>query len=111
MTQAEKLKALVRRAVACGWDGIADSTPDRLLFYQVGETDVFARSAEQIIFNHDFARALFGEQEFQGLDAVIASEDAFTGVKRTHYWQCHLQQAVISNDPIDYMHKAVFGDE
>lgn len=40
MTQVEKLEALVRKVVENGWNGIADSTPDALLFFQIGEEEV-----------------------------------------------------------------------
>lgn len=58
----------------------------------------------QVIFDHDFARALWGEQGYGG---------EFTGKypnpiidKRGGYqrgWQYHLQQMVIAEDPIAYL--------
>lgn len=57
----------------------------------------------EILFNHDFARALFGERETRSMN------QAFETITKLG-WQDRLQAAVISNNPVDYMYKAVFGD-
>lgn len=48
---------------------------------------------EYVIFNHDFAKALWGER-YEAIDGV---PDFKTG------WQYHLQQMVIAKDPIVYL--------
>lgn len=121
MTQAEKLEALVRRAVEGGWtrhEKLMKFLEDAVLNdYHVLETDndhqvhVFA-----IIYQHDFARALFGSEPFHIL-GVMGMAEQYRGeltniqevVSMTNS-EYHLQQAVISNDPIDYMYEAVFGE-
>lgn len=67
---------------------------------------------EQIIFNHEFAKALWGGELATCYDCMegghevqhIKDEDRF-GVADWHmyYWQWHLQQMVIAEDPIKYL--------
>jgi hypothetical protein len=121
MTQAEKLKALARKAVENGWDGVADSTPGALVFFQIGEIDILARSEEQIIFNHGFARALFGEEYIDiksganNKDKVVPAPQGMSDEElKVYYWKTfeyHLQQAVISKDPVQYFYEQVFPNE
>jgi hypothetical protein len=116
MTQAEKLEALVRGAVG---NGYANDYRWRVFNGRlINEDDDYAHSAP-LIFDHDFARALFGEGEprkYNGFNLetgkmLTEEEKARYLPKQQPLWQSHLQQAVISEDPIDYMYKAVFGEE
>lgn len=109
MTEAEKLEALIKKAVENGFVGVEQSinTPksyaEHLLDWPFGEYD--------LIFRKDFARALFGEQGFGGEFTGKYPNphlDKRGGAQRG--WQYHLQQAVISVDPIGYMYGVVFGD-
>lgn len=55
---------------------------------------------EAIIFNHDFAKALWGENP----KTWVHSE--YSKISDSHYinwWQYHLQQMVIADDPIAYL--------
>jgi len=52
--------------------------------------------AERIIFSHDFAKALWGEEELQHVN------QAFSKVVKDG-WRRHLQQMVIAEDPIKYL--------
>jgi hypothetical protein len=49
------------------------------------------RSPEQLIYNHDFARALWGEGP--------ADQD----LPAMHKWEEHLMHMVIAKDPIAYL--------
>lgn len=53
-----------------------------------------------VIFNHDFAKALWGE-EYIGWDI----SDVYFKKHRiaSQAWQFHLQQMVIADDPIEYL--------
>ena len=53
---------------------------------------------ENIIFNHDFAKALWGNDEYYGVRDKYPHSP--TQIKT---WQYHLQQMVISYDPITYL--------
>lgn len=186
MTQAEKLEALVQYVREHGfrWDG-ADILNFTVKFkksflpiyfelsstYTWEETDDFgdktgvvhvennaqALSVQELIFNHDFARALFGEEKKKWLGKFswysLYEQDGYTfqsaqelidswvyqgggpkptiaeleslpteGIKvcagvveklietTNKGFGYHLQQAVISDDPIGYMYKEVFGE-
>lgn len=101
MTQSEKLQSLLQKAVDNGWDEFGHKGVYKIAHYYptiygtiyvcTPYTDKHTykefrtQSSSQIIFNHDFAKALFGED-----------------------WKIHIQKAVISEVPIDYLYKAVF---
>lgn len=160
MTDAEKLEALVRRAVDDGWDIMDKYEATKI---DVKE-DVFAENyivaflteadAKEILqrtffytdvlFNHDFARALFGEKIHTFLTVHVTNPDLLKepvggmkigtsesgangvveidpGVENVYLefhgnslpsqeFQYQLQQAVISDDPIGYYYKVVFGE-
>lgn len=60
-----------------------------------------------IIFNHDFAKALWGEEPYSdnktvnvSLKGGIVTEHKFSTEPA---WQYHLQQMVIAKDPIKYL--------
>lgn len=141
MTSAEKLEALVRRNIENGWnqgwhqDKRTKWPPDNLKveesYGDQGETGWYvwighslhklcdSCGCEDLIFNHDFARALFGEEliEYQycynGTDGNVYPEYLFSRDGETPYtvpaFEYHLQQAVIADDPISYFYDAIFG--
>jgi hypothetical protein len=128
VTQAEKLEALIEKV---GWFKGADAwrveeINGRLSVVTETEwyTDVdygldeHMYSWQEIIFSHDFARALFGDKEIQ----VDHLDDQYRSV---YYWRTegfdnawfegpawifHLQQAVISKSPIDYAYATLHKD-
>lgn len=56
-----------------------------------------------VIFNHDFAKALFGEEEpAMGYRRDAGGYRVF-GQPTTLGWKYHLQQMVIADDPIKYL--------
>lgn len=131
MSDAEKLEALVRKAVEGGWDSYgwpdwAVWGEDTIMFYDKSQEHDHTKMVQHgnelelstIIFNHDFARALFGNDhvdcdcshECECQCAICRNGWDVLPLGELHSWQHHLQQAVISPDPIDYMYKAVFGD-
>jgi hypothetical protein len=113
MTQAEKLEALIKRAIDNGGD--LKLTP--LSIHDYVKLCLKSPWQEQLLFgSHDFVKVLFGN----GPNCAYCGEpprnmhqsQCVEGSNIWPYlWQYHLQQAVISNDPIDYMYKAVFDDE
>ncbi len=119
MTQSGKLGALIELAFERGWEfdnldkwHVETRRKTNTVmnnWYQFVFTHPNASpqiiDAERILFDHDFARALFGE-----CDNWIDGED-FDQVIPMNGFERHLQQAVISDDPIDYMHKVVFGND
>ena len=61
-------------------------------------------SSRDIIFNHDFAKALWGETQ-----AIIRERN----YSHMSFWQYHLQEMVIADDPIKYLGESLpeAGDE
>ena len=161
MTSREKLEALIQKAIDGGWDTTHFDTlkasykhPDESEFHDL-MGDWHGISPLDVVFNHDFARALFGEYQeatwiphdvpakrpdFRpwknelGIDYVDWSHvpnelylctrckkpwgKAFVVIvdsycKQTNKYnagfELHLQQAVVSTDPIDYMYQCVLG--
>lgn len=78
LTKQDKLTKLIEIAKSRGFDSI---DLDKKLIIPFNH----------LLFNHDFAKAIWGEENP-------------TFVKITFYkdWKYHLQQAVISEDPLEY---------
>lgn len=115
MTKKEILEKAIQKAIDGGWDmpaafklfnneDIAFQMDSDGSQYQGWK---FYRPA-QIIFNHNFAKALWGEEDCRydvWLKRQYASggggpdEDWYDGKA----WEFHLQQMVIADDPIKYL--------
>lgn len=115
MTELEILQKAVDKALANGWrpSGLETGTEADQLRYAKKHT------TKLNIFDHDFARALWGDDEIQiwyepteyktanyqtpfGELSIDSEEDAW-GELRTTAWRYHLQQIVIADDPIQYL--------
>lgn len=136
MTQAEKLEALVRKTIGGGWDAFGTESqqidveevklvdgalqPDLVVDKPGVYVCIYRHhgtySVAEVLFNHDFVRALFGN----GPNCAYCNLPPHNmhpnpcpeGSNIWPYlWEYHLQQSVISDDPIDYMYKAVFDGE
>ena len=92
-TQADKLKAVIDKGIKNQWDYL------RWLitiasWYDVKQFDkekmITMPFVYSILFSHDFAKAFFGEEHW---------------LYGKRPWQYHLQQAVVSDDPIEYYYK------
>ena len=106
MTKEAKFKKIIEKALNNGWDGFDGVTInsiediDDIYFddynYVIKVSNCYANHME-VIFSHKFAKAIWGEEKVTGL----------IGDEYYEYpnWQHHLQQAVISDDPIDYYYK------
>ena len=79
-SNAEVLDRAIATANANGWKG------------SVVYPDVY-RSPEQLIYNHDFARALWGKE----------APNNYCKMTGVDMWQFHLQQMVVADDPIAYL--------
>jgi hypothetical protein len=103
-SQEEKLRALIEKAIDGGWNLWGHKSWQFVELYGVivgirfpdDETALNVRTTE-LIFDHDFARALFGEDN---------NPDEWP----EFWWQRQLQMAVIDKDPIDYLYEEVFGE-
>lgn len=91
MTHQEILTKAIEKAVAGGWSG--SGLVDNQDYYLLLEVSAF-----DVIFNHDFSRALWSER-------MVAQDDVATIFADPSYpnWMYHLQQMVIADDPIAYL--------
>ena len=100
-TNTEILKKAIEKAVENGWTGgklILELMEDNKKSF---DPDTVARA--RIIFNHDFARAFWGNNELYPvqMDKISISDSPA--------WQYHLQQMVLEEDPISYL-KDLYND-
>lgn len=86
MTKEQILKKAIEKAEKTGWTNNLSSTTSSLLLINRAQS-------YRIIFDHDFAKYFFGEEYF-------CNNKNFD-----KEWQYHLQQMVISEDPIKYLSK------
>lgn len=90
MTKNDKQQILtkaIQKAIDGGWDKSLDDT---ITITRYG-------SVLDIIFNHQFAQALWGEVKQHKDEQGITSYDHTTG------WKYHLRNMVIAEDPIEYL--------
>lgn len=91
------LSKAIEKAIAGGWKPNIDAQ-DFLDGEQFTE--------EGFIFNHDFAKALWGEYKPEEIpigrpaDGKYPDNLTHRGLRK---WQYHLQQMVIADDPIKYL--------
>jgi hypothetical protein len=107
MNKKDVLEKAIQKAIAGGWDkkgyGTAVvSTANYIFFHNECEEhgpENFSKdySPEEVIFNHDFAKALWGEGEMKDCKYPDCDETCLA------MWQYHLQQMVIADDPIQYL--------
>ncbi len=110
MTNNEILEKAIQKAIAGGWT-VNDWTDaddfewrvqideyDQLEMWYCGLGEDWYLSVRNIIFNHDFAKALWSEETPSPNygDLEMLSEPDFA-------WEHHLQQMVIADDPIKYL--------
>lgn len=120
MKNKEILEKAIQKAIEGGWNQplvyIHVNVKDRWLEFRrkvyIEDThlsfggDQYA-SIEEIIFNHQFAKALWGE-ELHHETFVVPKElnKRFAGTRNLDIkpmWQYHLREMVIADDPIKYL--------
>lgn len=142
MDKAQILEAAIQKAIEGGWSNSLSGYEDILLYAMRGILgDPYdAPSIEQVIFNHDFAKALWGEYSATSYAPHYIPARGYPGEKipkneikdsakeenwnctrcrkkwrqcfekeclllqeGNNGWQRHLQNMVISEDPIKYL--------
>lgn len=117
MSHEAILDKAIQKAIGNGWDFFgwwgnnmryevgdwSDGTVDITLYQDYGGTtgEVMDWHGESpcVIFNHDFAKALFGE----GIPSNrVWADNNFEYVPA---WKTHLQKMVLADDPIEYLGK------
>lgn len=92
------LERAMEKALRNGWDGNLKG----VVFRQYDNPEEPTTISSQIIYQHNFAKALWGDEptmEHQWVD----SDGIVTGRDIQLHWQFHLQQMVIADYPIAYL--------
>lgn len=100
MTNQEILTKAIQEAIDGGWKPsyLHKVIEGQEASYILENRDI---SDYDIIFDHDFAKALFGEVE-QSHGYFDKKHHMYLGLPEPA-WQYHLQQMVIAEDPIKYL--------
>lgn len=115
MTDSQLLQQLIQRAIDGGWTA-EWTAKEEITIYGLdlfdGEPHYKARFSEEhnpngwmmIIYNHGFAKALFGES------FTLKDGTNFYGSNPSLFpWQYYLQQLVIHPKPLDYLREWLEG--
>ena len=107
MSDKEILGKAIQKAIDGGWtDDVLEDVGIEIYSSSFGDY----RSMNDLIYRHDFAKALWGEGHYNLI--VAKGRKAFgskqvledvTGEPVLEAWQYHLQNMVISPDPIKYL--------
>lgn len=121
MSNQEILEKAITKAVEGGWlpigmhGNVKNKFEQLMKNYSIEEEGLYSKSsmhpeltAEQIIFNHDFAKALWGEEEWklvEGEGWVQDKDEVYiSGIADVQpAFRMHLQQMVIADDKIEYL--------
>lgn len=111
MTNEEILTKAIRKACGNGYNywNLIDRKYLSIrvdgVFYKKSPYN-FYRSIEGIIFSHEFAKAFWdrrAEEEDSGF--IMTYGIGGGGRPKDFYWQYHLQQMVLEEDPIKYLER------
>lgn len=112
MTNQETLTKAIELAIKGGyhtWDFDDRYTKDDEREYLLGtlyddpSENSNVQSVEALIFNHDFAKALWGETKPLENGEYPPEVIMYKGKPMWHPWKHHLQNMVIADDPIAYL--------
>lgn len=99
MTDHQILEKAIQKAIDNGWSREAGMWEG--ISAKVNAWDPEGVSLETIIFNHEFAQALWGECSVWTMEGTKPN----TFPVAHDGWQYHLQQMVIANSPIKYLER------
>lgn len=121
MSDKEVLEKAIQKAIDGGWDILSRTEAEGFIvrrdaydnifisFTSNPEDDeAFAQSNQEVIFNHDFAKALWSEvRDLKDVQYVLelGKGEVTTPIYRLNMplWKWHLQQMVTADDPIAYL--------
>ena len=111
MTSKDILEKAIQKAIDGGLSGY---WVDRYRMCQELDEMEFLledKPIESLIFNHDFAKALWGD-EYYHETFIVPKElnESFAGTRHLDVkpmWQYHLQQMVVADDPIKYLEENI----
>lgn len=106
------LEVAIKKAIAGGWwfagnnkkatieidTGYFGETLDVCIDYKMGDIVKEKISVNDIIYNHDFAKALWGKgNTFKHKDGGLVT------IENPNYWKAKLRSMVVAKDPIKYL--------
>lgn len=107
MSDREILAKAINKAHSNGWslpEGMAFQSYDEFIWHDIdhvdGKTHTFKTSS--LIFNHDFTKALWGEEPMLNLLPPGYEPNTYE-FEGTYRWRYHLQMMVLADDPIKYL--------
>lgn len=108
MTQEQKLKAIIEKAVGNGFEWYTITNAEDILGYFINlDKELLRHSYNEIIFNTRFAKAFWKDAEAGQSDLWMTElgNAYFEGEP----WQYHLQQLALTPDDerIDYLYKFI----
>lgn len=102
MTNQQILEKAIAKAIDGGYYVQSGqrivSLQDEWITYSSDHQKEYSEQAANLIFNHDFAKALWGDDGFTTTGLKCSTHEGVTRL-----WQYHLQQMVIADDPIQYL--------
>lgn len=114
MTDQEILTIAIEKAITGGWEGLPHvSAANYLAILKQRRTT--KEEWYPVIFNHDFAKALWGGKRIGGAYTANGSHRALNHAQALAIWklyddfgwfaawQVHLQQMVVADEPIKYL--------
>jgi len=105
MNNSDKLKQVIEKAVENGFKEVSEVTLED--FFDLS-TSYYVEATYALLFNHDFAKAYWGDVGVCMLFGEEASKDGCCVIYdagkdcSTSSWKYHLQQAVLEEDPLSY---------
>lgn len=101
MTNQQILEKVIQKAIDGGWGGMDMNSPwsvvNDVWVNHVIAGETVTTHMNQYIFNHDFAKALWGDTKLTMLEPDVAFPKPF------ERWKFMLQFMVIADDPIKYL--------
>lgn len=119
MNHEEILTKAIEKAIAGGWNMQTEGKLWNTSLWlpkdyatNIADAAIHTHCTYEIIFNHDFGKALWGEEiltnredKYDFLNKGVTTEDHEpTGTDYDYpMWMWHLQQMVVADDPIAYL--------
>lgn len=100
MSNQEILEKAIQKAIEGGWEHGIPADHLEIVKDKGGILFYYQEPPYDLIFNHNFAKALWGEELARGFEGNNLGQ---TWQYHKPAWKYHLQQMVIADDPIKYL--------
>jgi len=104
-TNKEILEKAIKKAIDGGWYNDAESHTfiGNSVHFQMSEISSERKSYRDIIYDQDFAKALWGDEEHGEEDYYSPKHNDCSGSSWLESWEYHLKEMVVADDPIKYL--------